>query len=1634
MPNLQALNRALCIFMAAFTVMVLGAPRAEGQTGPVSDDFHSATLNTGLWSVVNPLNDGSVGTNGIDAVLSVPAGTEHDLWTGGNHAVRMMQAAADGDFQVEVKFDSIATTADQDQGLIVQTDANNYLRFDLVADGTRQRMFAASFVNNSPTVQSDIAISGAKAPFWIRVKRTGNTWTDSWSVDGNTFNTATTFDYALTVNQVGPFAGNCCSSWSPAFTAYVDYFFNSASPISPADGGMWLGASAPVVSGISATSVTSAGAAIAWTTDQFANSRVDYGTTGTYGAFVSDSGLALNHSTALTGLSCNTQYHYEVSSTNTGGYTGSSTDNTFTTGTCQTVSGPVISGISATGVTSAGAAIAWTTDQPSNSRVDYGTTSSYGAFVSDPGLVLSHLIALAGLSCNTQYHYEVSSTNTGGYTGSSTDNMFKTGACQTVSGPTSDDFNAASLNTGLWTVVNPLGDGTVSTNGSEVVLSIPAGTEHDPWTGGNHSVQILQPTANSDFQVEVKFDSIPTMGNQDQGILVQTDARNYLRFDVYSDGTSQHMFAASFVNDNPTVYSNLTIGGAKAPFWIRLTRTGNSWTDSWSVDGTNFTTAATFGYATTANQIGLFVGNCCGTGSPAFTAKADYFLNGTTTAPSLTSDEFNSTSLNGTLWTIVNSIGDGTVRLDGTDALLTVPAGTPHDPWTQGNQSLRILQSIANTDFQVEVKFDSIPTVGNQDQGILVQTDAHNYLRFDVYSDGTSQHMFAASFVNDNPTVYSNLTISGAKAPSWIRLTRTGNSWTDSWSVDGTNFTTAATFNYAMTANQIGLFSGNCCGSTAPAFTASVDYFHDRATQISVGVSPNTVSVSTGAPQVFSAVVANDGSNEGVGWTLSGTGCSGTSCGALSNVTATGATYTAPVSVPSPATVALEATSVADPTKFATASITITTPSGVTLSPTSANVATGSTQSFTASVPNDSTNEGVSWSLFGSGCSGASCGTLSNATTTGVTYTAPSSVPSPPAVALKATSVADATKFASATITVLPMTLSVSPVHGAATVTQRLTFTATTNDTAGVTWSVSPSGGSFNPQTSLSGAGVTFTAPSSAGVYTVTATSVTDVTRSVSVTVGVTDLNGVFTYHNNGARTGVNSQEYALTPSNVNTSSFAKLFSCPADGAIYGQPLWVANVAIGGGTHNVIVAATARDSVYVFDADASPCVTYWHKTLIPSGETYGSYADVGSLDIYPDIGIVATPVIDPSTDKIYVVSKTKTSAAGVYHQRLHALNLSDGSEPVSAVDLTSSITVPGTGDTGDSSCPSSSGSVPFCPLRLNQRPGLALVNGVVYVSWASHGDVQPYHGWIIGFDASTLALTTIFNSSPNGREGGIWGAGGAPAVDSSNNLYVITGNGDFDGSNDFGDSLLKLSTTSGLSLLDSFTPHDQGTLDSQDQDFGSGAAIVLVDLPSGAAYQHLVIGGGKGAGYDGELYVLSRDGLGGYQQGIGGVDKVVQEFPINYPIFGTPAFWQNQMYLAGINSPLESFALSTTTSTFNTAPTSQSTAIFRGATPSISASGTTNGIVWAIDSRAYGTTNSGSRTAGPSVLRAYDASNLGAKLWDSTLVSTDAAGNAVKFSVPTVTNGKVYIGTRGNDDTQGGGTVLGQIDVYGLKP
>jgi hypothetical protein len=481
--------------------------------------------------------------------------------------------------------------------------------------------------------------------------------------------------------------------------------------------------------------------------------------------------------------------------------------------------------------------------------------------------------------------------------------------------------------------------------------------------------------------------------------------------------------------------------------------------------------------------------------------------------------------------------------------------------------------------------------------------------------------------------------------------------------------------------------------------------------------------------------------------------------------------------------------------------------------------------------------------------------------------------------------------------------------------------------------------------------------------------------------------------------------------------------------------LWVANLTVNGAKHNVVFVATQHDSLYAFDADASPCATLWTASLIDT--SHGGFAGETSVpsgipgflvggtagDIAPEVGVTGTPVIDPASNTLYVVSKSVNSAKTTFYQRLHAIDLTTGNENPGSPATIAGFSA-GTGDGG--------ATVTFNSRLQNQRCALALINGSVYPAWAAHEDVGTYHGWVMAYTytGGSLVQSSILNVTPNGQKGGIWVSGGAIAADSNSNLYAITGNGTFDASsatppnNDYGDSLMQLTTA--LTVSSYFTPSNQAALEAQDLDFGAGGATVLADLPAGSnpVTQHLILSGGK----DGTLYVLNRDNLGG----LGGA--AVQTVALNKEIFATGAFWNNNFYISAADGALEAYSLNPTIPQFVLGSHSAITYGFPGGTPSVSAAGAQGGIVWILDTSAYCTTQA--TACGAAVLHAYDAANLATELWNSSKVAADAAGFAVKFAVPTIANGKVFVGTRGNNrgGIFGSTSVSGALDVYGLKP
>jgi hypothetical protein len=501
----------------------------------------------------------------------------------------------------------------------------------------------------------------------------------------------------------------------------------------------------------------------------------------------------------------------------------------------------------------------------------------------------------------------------------------------------------------------------------------------------------------------------------------------------------------------------------------------------------------------------------------------------------------------------------------------------------------------------------------------------------------------------------------------------------------------------------------------------------------------------------------------------------------------------------------------------------------------------------------------------------------------------------------------------------------------------------------------------------------------------------------------------VTTYHNDVARTGQNIQETILTPANVNSSQFGKLFSVPVDGVVYAQPLYLSGVNVAGGTHNVLYIETEHDSVYAIDADSG--AVYAQVSLIPAGgSTQNSSSDIGCGDLVPEVGITGTPVIDPATGTLYVIASSKVN--GSFFQYLHALDVATLSEKLGGpVNIQASV--PGTG------YDSSGGVVTFNARLENQRAALLLENGHVIAGWSSHCDIDPWHGWVISYGAATLAQEAAFNTSPNDGRNGVWMSGGGAAADASGNIYFATGNGSWNGTSDYGDSIVKLGPPANGSfpVLDYFTPYNQGTLDADDTDLASGGLVLLPALPSG---QQLLAQQGK----QGTIYLLDINKLGGYCPNLNlnppctnsDPNAVAEIMGASPGIWGSPAYWNGNLYWTGANDNIKAYSFNATNPHFiSTSPTSVSAQIFAfsAPTPVISANGNANAILWALDGSADDSTCDGGGSACLG-LYAYDATNLANLLYTSAQAANnrDSPGVAVKFEKPIVANGKVYVGTQ----------------------
>lgn len=695
-------------------------------------------------------------------------------------------------------------------------------------------------------------------------------------------------------------------------------------------------------------------------------------------------------------------------------------------------------------------------------------------------------------------------------------------------------------------------------------------------------------------------------------------------------------------------------------------------------------------------------------------------------------------------------------------------------------------------------------------------------------------------------------------------------------------------------------------------------------------------------------------------------------------------------------------------------------PIQVVVTPAQAVVPATETQQFAARVTN-STNSAVIWKVDGIEGGDANVGQIS---TDGL-YSAPSTAGRH---TITATSVEDPTKKDNALVEInVVVTVGITPANVSLSTSQTQQFTATVQNATdtGVRWAVDNIDGGNATVGTISTTGL-YTAPASPGSHVITATSVEAPTRSANAQVTVKFFSGVLTSRNDVGRTGQNLKETILTPRNVNTATFGKLSTLYVDGFVYAQPLYASNVSIGGQLRNVLYVATEHNSVYAFDADNPGGGPLWHVSFIDpaNGITTVPYQDTGSPpgytgpgpvmpggcgDLVPEIGITGTPVIDPATNTLYVVAKTKevSGATVAYEHRLHALDIATGAaRPGSGQALRASV--PGTTTPNDGN-----GRVIFQSLRQNQRPALLLKDNVISIAFSSHCVIRPYQGWVLSYDAQSLNQISAFNVSPNDPKGkgGIWHSGSGPAADDNGNIYVTSGDGPFDaasGGTSYSNSVLKL-TNGSLGLIDYFTPFNQQQLENSNADLSAGGPVLLPEQGG----TPLMISIGK----QGIAYLLNRNNLGRFQAGSD--SQIVQSFGWgqcgagNCLIYGTPAYFDNKVYMAAVSDNLRSYTLSngrflpTSVQSPNTFP-------WPGASPVVSANESSDGIVWALQTNGSGQ---------PAVLHAYSAADVSTRLYTSDEnPGRDSPGPAVKFSVPTVANGRVYVGSQY------------QVSIFGLLP
>lgn len=867
----------------------------------ISDDFNQCTLKS-PWTFSDPVGDVTLVKNGEQVELQIPAGVGHDIWTTGNRAPRLMQPANNVDFEVEVKFDAPVTQRFQMQGVLIEENSQNFLRINFQTDGSVTRLVAYSFTAEAPT-EEVLEEVGTDAPLYLRIRRTKDQWKLFHSTNGTNWNSSAALEFAhsLTVTKVGLFAGNAGAN--PAFTAVVDYFFNTAARIAPED---------PVKNTIPVTlvgegSVTkSCGSPLSLKATPALGWKFS-GWSGSLTGNQNPASLTIAGNQAVTATFVRKPLQLTVTTSGSGSVLLSPNQLYFDNG----------EEVMVTAVANSGWAFAnWSGDLSGTALTQKVVMTGNKAIVANFRLL------------------------------------------EDSSGISSDDFNACALNSGRWSFVDPLGDSGLNLSGSQAEISVPEGVDHDVWLNGNRAPRLMQATANTDFEVETKFESVLNERYQFQGILVEGDANNFIRFDFQFDGVDTRIIAISFAGGSPTIHVNQAIAQG-SPLYMRVLRAADSWSLYYSYNGEEWITseALRFTYQVVVTKVGLFAGNAGS--NPAFTSVVDYFFNtaqpispedpvvnslpsitivgegsvtrnptcgnpvtltatpaqnwqfagwsgdltGTASPVTVTavggeaitatfiplsgfySDDFNACNLDTNHWTLIDPRGDATLAIVGVQQLeLSVPAGVDHDIYpipdsTEAlNRAPRIMQTINNVDFELEVKFSSEVRRQYQLQGLLIEQDSQNFLRFDFNHDGSTPKLLIIDFVNGSPGVIKDEVLSG-DAPWYMRVTRLGDAWTVSYSHDGSSWTESTTFTQPLVPTQAGVFAGNA--GRFPAHTAIVDYIFENRSRIdpedglpnqltlipdgsgTVTKSPNSANYSCNAEVQVKATAAD-------GWVFAG--------------------------------------------------------------------------------------------------------------------------------------------------------------------------------------------------------------------------------------------------------------------------------------------------------------------------------------------------------------------------------------------------------------------------------------------------------------------------------------------------------------------------------------------------------------------------------------------------------------------------------------------------------------------------------------------------------------------------------------------------------------------------------------------